>query len=291
MLPDSVGRDGRDKDPGVVRVRTTTLPREARLPINRCNLPAVILGSLTYQRHPVALTLDGVREVHRALFDRLAAEPEPRRRAALFMAHMDAVFSLGHPDAAGYTFSATHARTKANYLRLMRGWAFDADGIEAAVLKGWVESRFGLLPRHHGGPIRDGSDASYRRYLEMRAQGLYGTNALEAQLDLLYTYCQYELARQRPGETHLSLFRGVNRMAAHETLEVLDRHRRVVLLNNVSSFTPERERASEFGDLILETRVPLPKIVFYQHLLPGLPRGEDEYGVIGGVYEVVVSTT
>ncbi len=64
---------------------------------------------------------------------------------------------------------------------------------------------FGLLPRHHGGPIRDFSGEAYRRYLEMRATALYGTNALEAQLDLLYTYCQYELARSHPNKTHLTL--------------------------------------------------------------------------------------
>ena len=37
---------------------------------------------------------------------------------------------------------------------------------------------------------------AYLRYLEMRSAGLYGTNALEAQLDLLYAYCQYEFARR-----------------------------------------------------------------------------------------------
>ena len=40
-----------------------SLPTWARLPINRCNLPAAILGSLTYQRHPVPLKLDGVEDL------------------------------------------------------------------------------------------------------------------------------------------------------------------------------------------------------------------------------------
>lgn len=31
----------------------------------------------------------------------------------------------------------------------------DSDGREGAILKGWVESRFGLLPRFHGEPLRD----------------------------------------------------------------------------------------------------------------------------------------
>ncbi len=36
--------------------------------------------------------------------------------------------------------------------------------------------------------------------------------------------------------------------------------------------------------------MPLPKIFFYNSLLPGMLKGEDEVVVIGGVYEVVIST-
>jgi NAD+--dinitrogen-reductase ADP-D-ribosyltransferase len=266
-----------------------SLPRAVRLPINRCNLPAAILGSLTFQRHPTPLKLDGVEELHRALFDRLAAQADPVERARIFMAHMAAVFSLEHPAEAGYNPARSHGRAKANYLKVLRGWAFDADGREGAVLKGWVESRFGLLPRHHGGPIRDFSSPVYRHYLEQRSGGLYNTNSLEAQFDLLYSYCQFELARQRPGETHLTLYRGVNRMGGYEELDAAAASRRTVLLNSLNSFTRERERACEFGDSILEARVPLPKVFFFHGLLPGKLRGEAEFGVIGGVYEVKLS--
>jgi NAD+---dinitrogen-reductase ADP-D-ribosyltransferase len=185
-----------------------TLPRAACLPVNRCNLPAAILGGLTYQRNPLPLTLDGVLELHRQLFRQLDAMADPADRARLFMAHMAAAFSLEHPDEAGFAVGSSRPRVKANYLRMVRGRAFDSDGLEGAVLKGWVESRFGPLPRHHRGPIRDFSGETCRGYLEMRSRGLYGTNALEAQLDLLYTYCQYELGRQRPGQTHVTLYCG-----------------------------------------------------------------------------------
>jgi NAD+--dinitrogen-reductase ADP-D-ribosyltransferase len=266
------------------------LPHAVRLPINRCNLPAAILGSLTFQRHPAPLKLDGVEELHRALFERLAGIDAPPERAHMFTAHMDAAFSLEHPEEAGYT--PQHGRAKANYLKVLRGWAFDADGREGAVLKGWVESRFGLLPRHHGGPIRDFSGPTYRHYLEQRSGGLYNTNSLEAQFDLLYSYCQYELARRCAGEIHLTLFRGVNRMGGYEALgepgEAGPQHR-VVLLNSLNSFTRERERACEFGDSIMEVQVPLAKVFFFHGLLPGKLRGEEEFGVIGGVYEVKVS--
>lgn len=266
------------------------LPRDARLPINRCSLPATLLGSLTYQRHPVPLALDGVLELHEGLFRRLDAEAEPAERVGLFTAHMDATFSLDHPEEAGYSEAAGHARAKASYLRMLRGWSFDSEGREGAVLKGWVESRFGLLPRHHGGAIRDLSGDTYRRYLEQRSQGLYGTNAMEAQFDLLYTYCQYELGRQRPGATHVTLYRGINRLDEHEAMTGMPGGRGVVLMNSLASFSAARERADEFGDRILEVRVPLAKVFFYHHLLPGRLKGEDEYMVIGGLYEVAAAS-
>lgn len=286
--PGTPRRAGPDNPLAFVGVTTSPpeLPRQVRLPINRCNLPAAILGSLTYQRHPVPLTLDGVVELHKAFFQRLDAEPDAAARPGLFLNYMAAAFSLDRPEEAGYGRASTRARAKASYLRMVRGWAFDADGLEGAVLKGWVESRFGLLPRWHAGPIRDLSAEPYRRYLEMRARGLYGTNALEAQLDLLYTYCQYELHRQNPGLTHLTLYRGVNRMGDHESLGQGEDGRRAVLFNSLASFTPSRERAGEFGDYILEASVPLAKVFFHHHLLPGLLKGEDEYVVIGGLYEV-----
>jgi NAD+--dinitrogen-reductase ADP-D-ribosyltransferase len=59
-----------------------------------------------------------------------------------------------------------------------------------------------------------------------------------------------------------------------------------VLLNNLSSFTTVRERAEEFGDAIMQVRLPLPKVFFCHLRLPGLLRGENECMVIGGVVEV-----
>jgi NAD+--dinitrogen-reductase ADP-D-ribosyltransferase len=60
----------------------------------------------------------------------------------------------------------------------------------------------------------------------------------------------------------------------------------VLLLNNISSFSRERERAGEFGDYILEVAVPVAKVPFHCGLLPGVLQGEGEYLVIGGAYEV-----
>jgi NAD+--dinitrogen-reductase ADP-D-ribosyltransferase len=268
---------------------TIALPRAARLPINRCNLPADILGGLTFQRHPVPLELDNVAQLHHGLFALLDKLDDMQERAHAFSMHMNAAFYLDEPEQAGFTSDATLKRQNADYLRMMRGWSFDADGREGAALKGWVESRFGLLPRHHGAPIRDLSGTAYRHYLEMRATALYGTNALEAQFDLLYSYCQYELMRQHAGKTHLTLYRGVNRVDDYETLSILDDKHRVVLFNSLNSFTANIDRADEFGDYLLTAHVPLAKVFCYARLLPGMLQGEDEYTVIGGLYEVSIA--
>lgn len=274
------------------------LPRHARLPINRCNLPASILGGLTFQRAPTALAIDGVAALHRPLFDLLDQIAEPGERAARFVGYMKGHFRLARPGEAGLCSGRRKSRASASYLRVVRGWAFDPDGREAAVLKGWVESRFGLLPRHHGASLREPGSPAWQHYVAMRAAGLYATNALEAQLDLLYAYGQYELARQFPRRTHLRLYRGVNRLGDHEIIADDDPHggfqpatasnsaTRTVLLNSVSSFSRSPERAGEFGDTILSVDVPLPKLAFFSELLPGMLKAEDEHVVIGGLYRV-----
>ena len=266
------------------------LPASARLAINHCNLPAAILGGMTYQRYPVPLELDGIRAFHAALFRTLAPLDQHPARAQAFRDYMSAHFLLDHLDEAGLVPGrAKKKRANANYLRLARGWSFDSDGREGAVLKRWVESRFGLLARHHAGPLQGRGSEAYQRYLAEGTRGLYATNALEAQLDLLYTYCQYELRLAYAQERHLTLYRGINRIDEHEILATLGGGRYRVLFNNLNSFTSNRERADEFGDYILRVEVPLPKIFLFNQLLPGMLKGEDEYLVIGGLYEVAIS--
>lgn len=267
---------------------SASLPRYARLPINRCNVPAVILGSLTFQRFPTPLYLDSVAELHADLFNRLERIVDAKDRAETFRDYLTVHFCLEDLEKAGLS-ERSKQRAKANWLRVLRGWSFDSDGREGAVLKAWVESRFGLLPRYHGEALRDFSSPAYLRYQEMRAAGLYGTNALESQLDLLYAYSQYEFNRQMPAQKHIELYRGINHLAEHEVLTG-SRNRQIVLFNNLVSFTASRDRAGEFGDYILSARIPTPKIFFSCQLLPGVLKGEDEYLAIGGVYDIAIST-
>ncbi|HEY3433786.1 MAG TPA: NAD(+)--dinitrogen-reductase ADP-D-ribosyltransferase [Rhodocyclaceae bacterium] len=281
-----------DNSPGSCRAsdKGPSLPAPARLPINRCNLPAVILGGLTYQQHPVPLVLDGVEELHRELFRHLDLLEDLADRDRLFRDYMAVHFCLDQLEEAGFDPSGS-GRGKANWLRLLRGWGFDSDGLEGAALKAWVESRFGLPPRFHGQPLRDYAGEPWRRYEEMRSRALYGTNALEAQLDMLYAWCQYEFSRANAAADGaadaLTLYRGVNRLAEHEVLG-REGSSELVLFNNLTSFSLSRERAGEFGDAILEVRVPLPKVFFHCELLQDVLRGEGEYLVIGGVYRVQV---
>ncbi len=83
---------------------------------------------------------------------------------------------------------------------------------------------------------------------------------------------------------------GINHFDEHEILERLDRREVMVHMNNLVSFTSRREIADEFGDYILEARVPLCKVLFFNDLLLEHPlRGESEYLVIGGEYRMRVS--
>lgn len=266
---------------------TNSLAKWARLPINRCNLPAEILGSLGFQQQPEALVLDGVHMIHDKLFEMLALLQDPFERAQQFDDYLRVHLRLNHPEELGAGPTNSRARLKADYLSLLRGWSFNSDSREGAVLKGWVESRFGLLARFHNGSLADYQSPTFREYLKARSDGLYNTSALETQLDLLYSFCQDELIR-RETPSHLCLYRGVNRL---EDFDVLDRPTKksaVLILNNLNSFSASVERASEFGDTILKVRVPKQKILCFADLLPTKIKGEDEYLVIGGAYRVDV---
>ncbi|MBN2752940.1 MAG: NAD(+)--dinitrogen-reductase ADP-D-ribosyltransferase [Rhodospirillaceae bacterium] len=261
-----------------------SLPSWARLPINRCNLPPVVLGSLRFQEEPEDIVLDGVFPFHAELFMMLDGLADPLARAERFIDYMTVHFCLETPEDAGG--ERKRHRTKADYLRMLRGWFFDADGREAAVIKGWVESRFGLLTRFHKGRLHAGDEGADMRFVQERARGVYATHALDAQLDLLYAYAQYELAKSIT--THLTLYRGVNAIDDFDILDRVSAREATVVLNAMNSFTADPDRAGEFGDNILEARIPRQKVFCCSDLLPGKLKGENEVMVIGGAYRVAL---
>ncbi len=261
------------------------LPAEAVVPINRCNIPAHVLAGLPFQKHAVPLAIDGIAYEHRHLFSMLQALATREQRSRCFMDYMSVQFRLHNLEDAGLV--GNDSRGKADYLRILRGWMFDSNSQEGAVLKGWVESRFGLTPRFHKQPIRSINDSGYQQYQSMKALGLYGSNALESQLDLLYSFCQYEMNGSFSSRQRITLYRGLNRPDELEILKRIDQHRAIVLLNNVNSFSASRERAEEFGDYIITVSVPWQKVIFFSGLLPNYYVGEREYIILGGLYDIL----
>lgn len=285
---------------------TGQLPKFAYTSLNRCNVPASILGCYDYQQKPIKLSLDCVAELHAQFFESIETIADAEIRSHHFRQYMCSAFLLGKSDEAGVTeTNQKRSREKLDYLRLLRGWMFDADSIEAAVLKRWVESRFGLLTINHSGLLNSATPPPSEQSPEQGAeqpqknnqekfqhdfsQGLYNTNALDSQLDLLYSYCQYELQRQHGDKSHWQLFRGVSNLAKHTQLSEKKHNQQLLLLNNLNSFSGSDLLAQSFGDLTLTVQVPYSKLLFYPQLLPGVLKGENEYLVIGGVYQAKIS--
>lgn len=248
--------------------------------VSRCSIPPWEFASVEFQDDPRAVEIVGARQSEPGLFRLLERLATPQQRAEAFHEYLSARFQL---DQWG---DGPSAALRHSYVRFLRSWGADSNSRSGAALKGWVESRFGLRPTWHGG-ILESDPSAKAKYLEDRMRGEAETMGLASQLDLLYTYCQDELARRHPGERSLTLFRGT-----HDPNEYVPRHAAgeggaVVELNNLSSFSSDREVAWQFGSIVWEARVPLAKIVCFSGLLPrNLLDGEKEHMVMGGEYRV-----
>ena len=211
--------------------------------------------------------------------------------AEVFRHYMVLQFDLAEGSAAA---QETGYRA-CSYVELLRGWGFDSSSPQGAVLKGWVESRFGLLPVYHGERLERFPSASWVRYLEEKYNSRFHNNCINLQLDLLYEYCQWSLARfgGRSGHgdgraaSHFSLWRGSNDCEYQIVAGRLRDRQCVMRLNNLVSFSRAPEAAETFGDWLLEAYVPRVKLLFFPGLLADpVLRSEGEYLVIGGNYEI-----
>ena len=251
---------------------------------NLCNLPPWVIASRTFNDHPQQLEIQGVRQANRFLFQKLEAIASAEERATVFNDYMSVKFQLHHwqqqTDTAGRSI-------KNSYLRFLRGWMMDSNSVEGAVLKGWVESRMGLPPTFHKIRIPGIHAEEYMTFAIDRTKGSARTNAINSQLDLLFEYCQFELARKFPDQLTIPLYRGTYDASEHEVMEQLAKRRQIVRLNNLISFTSDEERAWEFGSTVWEVQVPLAKTFFFSDLLPNsILKGEGEFLIIGGKYRV-----
>jgi NAD+--dinitrogen-reductase ADP-D-ribosyltransferase len=248
---------------------------------NRCNLPPWVIASRHFDEQPQPLEIQGVREGSAALFSALDRIEDAAARARFFDDWISVSFQLHH-----WREQATAAARRSlrnSYLRFLRGWGVESSSVEGAVLKGWVESRIGIPPTFHRERLGARDGEAWGRYVADRTRGHAFTSAIDAQLDLVYAFTQYELGRRAPGERWVTLWRGQNDLEAHEIVEKLGKREWVVRMNNLSSFTDDRERAWEFGGVVLEARVALSRVFFAGHLFPrSILKGEREHLVIGG---------
>lgn len=259
---------------------------------NLVGLPTGLVASCAYNDHPVPLRISGVREMNANLFEMLSQSTDVADAGVGFNCYMMAMFGLDPEQQERPANGGTKPRRyRSSYLRLIKGWGYDSNGREGAVLKGWVESRFGIFPTFHKEIIQRISSRAWITYVEEKMSSRFHNNAIYTQLDLLFEFCQWVLEhRAAHGVTHLTLYRGINSFDEHQIVERIDKHTVVMRLNNLASFSSERDIADCFGDVILTARVPIHKIVFFNTLFPVHPlKGEDEYLVIGGEYRVTTS--
>lgn len=251
---------------------------------NLCNLPPWVIASRHFNEHPQPLEIQGVRQGNRHFFAKIGELESASERAGVFNDYMSVKFQL-HSWASQTGAAGKSLRN--SYLRFLRGWMMDSNSVEGAVLKGWVESRMGIVPSFHKVRIAGIHSEEYMVYAMDRTRGSARTNAINSQLDLLYEYCQYELALACARESHVRLFRGTNDADDYQVLERIDKRELVVRMNSLVSFTGDEERAWEFGDTVWEVLAPRQKVFFFSSLLPNsILKGEGEYLVIGGDYRV-----
>jgi NAD+--dinitrogen-reductase ADP-D-ribosyltransferase len=256
--------------------------------LNRCNLSPWIIGSEEFQANPLPVEIDGARTTDARLFRRLEEIADPEERGRLFHDYVSVKFSLN--EIAGQR--SGKSRAVYSYVHLLRAWGADSNGPAGAVLKSWVESRFGILATYHQGRLA--VDAAAREaFLLDRARGAARSIGVLMQLDLLYTFCQDELRRRLPGDRWKTLYRGTHDpeeyIIRNQDTKTGERSGRVTLvqLNNLSSFASDPEVAWEFGSNAWEAQVPLAKIVVFSGLLPrSCLAGESEHLVLGGYYNV-----
>jgi NAD+--dinitrogen-reductase ADP-D-ribosyltransferase len=257
---------------------------------NLVGLPTYLLASAAFNDHPQPMRIAGVREMNGQMFEMLRQAESLEEAGSAFYQYMMAMFGID-PEQQEKPVPGRPRRYRASFLRLLKGWGWDSNGPEGAVMKGWVESRFGLCPTFHKEVLDRFSSPASIRYVEEKMSSRFHNNSIYCQLDMLYEFCQWALAeRARPEGAHLTLYRGINSFDEHQIVERISKTRAVMRVNNLASFSSDRSVADCFGDTILTVAVPLVKIVFFNTLLPIHPlKGEGEYLVIGGDYRVDAS--
>jgi len=254
---------------------------------NLIGIDSTWLASVDFNGCPQKIHIGGTRELHHGLFTQLSQCYAQREAAASFSRYMEDYFELG---ATPSVPSTKAHRFKPNYLDLLRAWGFDSNSPPGAVLKGWVESRFGLIPLYHKEVLGRFPSPAWVAYLEEKSSSRFHDSVIALQLDALYEYCQWSLRRFRCiEETHIRLWRGIRDADGQFRTGLDERKKQIVDLNNLVSFSESPERAEEFGEWIVEADIPLAKILFYPGMLAdSVLSSEREFLVIGGQFSAKV---
>ncbi|MGE4266475.1 MAG: NAD(+)--dinitrogen-reductase ADP-D-ribosyltransferase [Deferribacterales bacterium] len=249
---------------------------------NLINIPTYMFVSNEYNLNVMPITISGVWEYYADIFNSIKQADTIENAAKVFTNAMDTLFSLSEKH---------NGKRMGSYTRLLKGWLFDSNSIEGAVMKGWVESRFGILPFFHKEIIPDVNSKEYYGYMVEKMDSKHNKNLIFHQLDLLYTYTQCILQTfYKDSLPKITLYRGVNDLSEHLVVKEYDRTRLCIEQNSLVSFTSDKDIASQFGDYILTSEIPYTKIVFFSEVLPTLSFvGEKEYLVLGGRYDTIVT--
>ena len=251
---------------------------------NMVGIPADLVGSAAFNTHPQTLHIAGTREANASLFRLLDAATDQQDAADRFAHYMDSVFGLEKPDPA--LPRPPQRRFRASYLKLLQGWGFDANSAPGAVLKGWVESRFGITPIFHKAPLARFPSLAWTEYLEAKFHSRFHNNCINMQLDVLFEFCQWSCTRFGHARKQ-TLWRGTNNIEEQILAGSLRERRCAMRLNNLVSFSQSAQRAGEFGDWVLKTEVPASKMLFFPGLLNDkVLNAEGEVLAIGGIFDV-----
>jgi NAD+--dinitrogen-reductase ADP-D-ribosyltransferase len=264
---------------------------------NLVGVPAQVLASTVFNGHPVPLSIAGTREAHPGLFSLLERSDDLSDAQEVFIHYLSIAFGLRKPSAQELSEMgrSEQRRWRSSWRKLLQGWGMDSNGPAGAVLKGWVESRFGLVPRFHKAPLERFPSPAWISYLQEKASSRFNNNNIYQQLDLLFEFCQWSLRRthlqsQVEAGQHLRLWRGSNQCDEQIVAGDLKSRRCTIHLNNIVSFSLSQQDASCFGDWVFEVQVPISKVLVFPALLPGqILQGEQEVLALGGNYEVTAS--
>ena len=262
---------------------------------NLVGVPVRLLASTAFNAHPLPLAIAGTRETHPGLFALLERSQDLSEAHDMFVHYLSIAFGLRKPEPHELISmgQSEQRRWRSSWRKLLQGWGMDSNGVAGAVLKGWVESRFGLAPSFHKAPLAHFPSPAWIAYLQEKASSRLNNNNIYQQLDLLFEFCQWSLRRisarsQAAPVQHLRLWRGSNQCEEQVIAGRLQNRRCIVRLNNMVSFSLSQEGASCFGDWVFEVQVPVCKVLVFPDLLPGqVLQGEQEVLALGGNYEVM----